>query len=282
MKSSSKSVSKSGGESPEKVQGEATQALEFHFLTLFPELLEPLFRASLMGKAAERGFASFNFVQIRDFTKDRHRTTDEPPYGGGEGMVLKADVLHAAWKSVAGARKSASTRTVLLSPQGKPFTQELAKQWATESQKIILVCGHYEGVDERFIDLCVDEEVSIGDYVLTGGELPAAVIADAVTRLIPGVVGNERSITEDSFEGGLLKYPQFTRPRTFEGVDVPSILLSGDHKKIGAWRLEQRRERTRLKRPDLWESYVRAQLEAPQPEARKRKKSKKNPVQSSG
>lgn len=224
-----------------------------------------------MGKAAEKGAASFEFVQLRDFAKDRHRTTDEPPYGGGEGMVLKADVLHAAWVFARGERKSAKARTLLLSPQGKPFTQEMARDLAENCENLILVCGHYEGVDERFIELCVDEEVSIGDYVLTGGELPAAVIADAVTRLIPGVVGNERSITEDSFEGGLLKYPQYTRPRVFEGQEVPALLMSGNHKKIEEWRMEQRRERTRQKRPDLWEAHVRHQLEAP-PKAPARKR----------
>ncbi len=252
---------------------------EFHFLTLFPELIEPLFKASLMGKAAERGFARFQFTQIRDFARDRHRTTDEPPFGGGEGMVLKADVLFEAWKSATGAtgpERPVGVRTLLLSPQGKPFSQEMARSLARDCKKLVLVCGHYEGVDERFIELCVDEEVSIGDYVLTGGELPAAVIADAVTRLLPGVVGNERSITEDSFEGGLLKYPQFTRPRVFEGSEVPAILLTGDHKKIGAWRLEQRKERTKHKRPDLWEAYVRARLENPEPETKKRKKLRKN------
>jgi len=243
--------------------------LRFHFLTLFPELLQPLFQASLMGKAADKGMVSFHFIQIRDFAKDRHRTTDEPPYGGGEGMVLKADVLWDAWKAAGGGQDG--TRTLLLSPQGTPFQQEIARDLAENCENLILVCGHYEGVDERFIQLCVDQEVSIGDYVLTGGELPAAVIADAVTRLIPGVVGNERSITEDSFEGGLLKYPQYTRPRVFEGLEVPELLMSGNHKKIAEWRHQQRLDRTREKRPDLWEAYL-----------RKDPKTKKNPVQSSG
>ncbi len=275
MKSSSK------GEGGQAAQS-STPRIQFHFLTLFPELIQPLFKASIMGKAQERGFATFEFIQIRDFAHDRHRTTDEPPYGGGEGMVLKADVLFEAWKAAGGNRSDPSIRTVLLSPQGQPFQQAKARDWSQSARKIIFVCGHYEGVDERFIDLCVDEEVSIGDYVLTGGELPAAVLADAVTRLIPGVVGNERSITEDSFEGGLLKYPQYTRPRVFEGTEVPAILMGGNHKKIGEWRLAQRKERTRLKRPDLWEGFVRTQVEAPAPASKRRVKSKKNPVQSSG
>jgi tRNA (guanine37-N1)-methyltransferase len=256
--------------------------LSFHFLTLFPELLRPLFQASLMGKAADKGVAAFEFIQIRDFARDRHRTTDEPPYGGGEGMVLKADVLFEAWKQACGGvGRSEGVRTLLLSPQGRPFTQEMARNLAQNTQKLILVCGHYEGVDERFIEHCVDEEVSIGDYVLTGGELPAAVIADAVTRLVPGVVGNERSITEDSFEGGLLKYPQYTRPAEFEGRQVPALLMSGNHKKIAQWRHEQRRERTRLKRPDLWEAYLAKNPDASGPQPKKRRKTQKNPVQSS-
>lgn len=194
----------------------------------------------------------FHLVQIRDFALDRHRTVDDSPYGGGEGMVLRADVLFSAWRSCAWTRnrKKKSVRTVLLSPQGPCLTQKKAKELA-KAHEIILVCGHYEGVDERFIEECVDEELSIGDYVLTGGELAAGVVVDAVSRLIPGVVGNERSITEDSLEGGLLKYPQYTRPAVFQGRAVPPVLTSGNHAEIAAWRQAQRLERTKKKRPDL-------------------------------
>lgn len=164
-------------------------------------------------------------------------------------MLLKPDVLFDAWRSVLPRRRK-DALTLLMSPQGTPFTQKMAKRLAGY-RKLVIVCGHYEGLDERFIDLCVDEEVSIGDYVLTGGELPAMVIADTVTRLLPGVVGNARSISEDTFEKGLLKYPQYTRPREFRGLAVPDVLLSGDHKAIAAWRQRQMEERTARKRPDL-------------------------------
>ncbi len=226
------------------------QPIEFHFLTLFPEIFPPALHSSLIGKAQKQGLVSFHFTQIRDFAKDKHKRVDDTPYGGGEGMLLRADVLHAAWKSVL-PKPTKSARTLLLSPQGKVLTQERAKK-LLKYKKIILVCGHYEGVDERFIDRCVDEEVSIGNYVLTGGELPALVLADVVTRLIPGVVGNERSLSEDSLERGLLKYPQFTRPRDFDGVEPPAVLLSGDHRAIAKWRSEQMLTRTKKKRPDLF------------------------------
>jgi tRNA (guanine37-N1)-methyltransferase len=246
--------------------------LNFQFLTLFPESFHAVLGSSLLGKAHQNGVVSFGFTQIRDFATDRHRTVDDTPYGGGEGMLLKVDVLHAAWKaalskfpsveasasegslptSEVGIFKSgrADTQTLLMSPQGKLFTQNVAKTLA-RTQNLIIVCGHYEGVDERFVELCVDQELSIGDYVLTGGELPAMVIADTVTRLLPGVVGNESSVTNDSLEGGLLKYPQYTRPRVFEGAAVPEILLSGDHGAIEKWRREQMLQRTRQKRPEL-------------------------------
>jgi tRNA (guanine37-N1)-methyltransferase len=224
--------------------------LEFHFLTLFPEVFAPVLGSSLLGKAQSRGLVRYVTHQIRDFSEDKHRTVDGTPYGGGEGMLLRADVLHRAWKKAL-PRKSARARTLLLSPQGRPLTQERAKAWVRDYRKLVLVCGHYEGVDERFIEKCVDEEVSIGDYVLTGGELPALVLADVLTRLLPGVVGNSRSLSEDSLEGGLLKYPQYTRPAVFEGLLVPEVLLSGNHGKIAEWRQSERVRRTREKRPDL-------------------------------
>lgn len=225
--------------------------LQFSFLTLFPEVFGSVLGASLLGKAQQKGLVSYELVPIRKFALDKHRTTDDTPYGGGEGMVLKADVLYSAWESTR-LSQSSSTKaaTLLLSPQGELLTQELAKE-LTGFDHLTLVCGHYEGIDERFIDLCVDREISIGNYVLTGGELPALVLADVVTRLIPGVVGNERSLTQDSLEKNLLKYPQYTRPREFQGQVVPEVLFSGNHQAIEDWRRAQSLERTQRKRPDL-------------------------------
>lgn len=233
---------------------ERTQAISLQsiqFLTLFPELIAPSLQASLMGKASARGLMRFEVTQIRDFATDRHKTVDATPYGGGEGMLMRVDVLHATWK--AATAQPRRRRTILLSPQGPCLTQPKAHE-LLQFEELVLVCGHYEGVDERFIELCVDEELSIGNYVLTGGELPALVLADVVTRLVPGVVGNEDSITKDSLEDGLLKYPQYTRPRSYEGLDVPEVLLGGNHQEIARWRQKQREERTRLKRPDLQDS----------------------------
>lgn len=232
---------------------------EIHFLTLFPEMMTPVLSASLLGKAAEKKLLSFAVHSIRAHAKDKHRTADEPPYGGGEGMLLKADVLYAAWNQIV-PEKNSETRTILLSPQGPKFTSEKAKQLAGY-EKLVFVCGHYEGVDERFIDECVDEELSIGDYVLTGGELPALVVADAVARWVPGVIGKEGSVSKDSLEGGLLKYPQYTRPADFMGRKVPEVLTSGNHAAIEAWRKNQSLERTRVKRPDLYAEYLRRQNE---------------------
>jgi len=227
--------------------------LKFYYLTLFPEIFLPVLGSSLLGKAQKNGIVSNNLIQLRDFSTDKHRTVDDTPYGGGEGMLLKVDVLYAAWKSVV-KRRNKKTLTVLLSPQGQVFDQKIAKE-LSRYKKIVMVCGHYEGVDERFIDLCVDRELSIGDYVLTGGELPALVLADAITRLLPGVVGNKRSIQEESFEKGLLKYPQYTRPREFKGIEVPEVLLAGNHKAIAKWREEQMKIRTARKRPDLYQEF---------------------------
>ena len=232
----------------------SSKKLEIKFLTLFPEIFESFFRTSLIGKACERELVSLETLQIRDYAKDKHRSVDDSPYGGGVGMLMKVDVLYAAWE---GACKkftdsiSGSIFTVLLSPQGKVFHQKIAKEISQNHSKIIFVCGHYEGIDERFVELCVDQEISIGDYVLTGGEIPAMAIADSVIRLLPGVVAKEESVQGDSLEGGMLKYPQYTRPQEFKGLSVPEILLQGNHAEIEKWRRKQSEERTRKKRPDL-------------------------------
>jgi tRNA (guanine37-N1)-methyltransferase len=261
---------------------------EICFLSLFPEVFPPILGASLAGRAERKGITAYRVIPIRDFAEDKHRTADDTPYGGGEGMVMTADVLYAAWKSAREPEGRAPipkerSLTILLSPQGERFDQAMAKELQGYDQ-LILVCGHYEGVDERFIELCVDRQVSIGDYVLTGGELPALVIADCITRLRPGVVGNPRSLTEETFENDLLKYPQYTRPKSFQGLEVPEILQGGDHRAIARWRQEHREERTRRQRPDLWQKYCVAEgrdpakpIGAPPKPARKKRK---KPVQS--
>jgi tRNA (guanine37-N1)-methyltransferase len=223
--------------------------LRLEVLTLFPQVFEPYLSTSVLGKGIAKGALSVGLHQIRDHSLDKHRTVDDTPYGGGAGMVLRVDVLHKAWSAVRAQVPTA--RTVLLSPQGPKLTVESAKRLAA-SEQLILVCGHYEGVDERFIELCVDEELSIGDYVLTGGELAALVVIDAVSRWIPGVVGRGDSVLSDSLEeGGTLKHAQYTRPAEFMGLSVPEILMSGNHPKIEAHRRAERVSRTRRKRPDL-------------------------------
>jgi tRNA (guanine37-N1)-methyltransferase len=231
------------------------------YLSLFPNMIDSGLSHSLVGKAREANRFELEFIQIRDFAKNKHKTVDDTCYGGGAGMLLRADVLFEAWSSIASleakkTNQSPRPYTVLLSPQGRLLTQDLAKEWVSHHEHLVFVCGHYEGVDERFIDACVDEELSIGDYILTGGEFAAVVASDVLLRLVPGVVGNEESVSRDSLEGGLLKAPQYTRPAEFLGEKVPEVLLNGNHAKIEEWRRGQSEERTRRKRPDLYEKWA--------------------------
>jgi tRNA (guanine37-N1)-methyltransferase len=224
--------------------------MRFDVLTIFPRMLSSYLEEGILGRAVKAGIVDVRIVNIRDFARGPHKTTDDRPYGGGNGMVMKAGPIHRALASV--KRVSESSRVVLLSPQGDTFTQALAGELSRLDQ-LILVCGRYEGVDERIKLVSIDREISIGDFVLSGGELGALCIIEAVSRLIPGVLGGERSHLEDSFNEGLLEYPQYTRPRIFEGRAVPEILLSGDHEKIRKWRREESLKRTLKKRPDLIE-----------------------------
>jgi len=222
--------------------------LRIDITTLFPSLFASVFGESLVKKAQEKNLVQINLVNLRDFAKNKHQTVDDKPYGGGSGMILRVDILARAIE----AQKSQSrqAKVILLTPQGKVFEQKTAKRLAKESH-LILVCGHYEGVDERVHRYLADEEISIGNYILTGGEIPAMAFIDSITRLIPGVVGKKSSIEEESLEGGSLKYPVYTRPFNFRGHKVPKILLSGNHQKIADWRHQQRVARTTHKRPDL-------------------------------
>ncbi|TVR03780.1 MAG: tRNA (guanosine(37)-N1)-methyltransferase TrmD [Spirochaetaceae bacterium] len=219
-------------------------------LTLFPEPVEAYFASSIMAKAVARGLVSYRCVNIRDFAVDTHRTCDDAPYGGGAGMVLKPGPLAAALDSV----DASSVRTVYPTPSGIPLRTPLVHQLAAE-RELILVCGRYEGIDQRIIDRYVDDEISIGDYVLSSGELAALVIIDAVYRRINGVITAE-SLDEESFEDGLLEYPHYTRPETFASARVPEVLLSGHHEQIRAWRMEQRIAKTRRMRPDLYQAWL--------------------------
>lgn len=231
--------------------------MEFDILTLFPQMFESVLGESILKRAIEKKIISVHFHQIRDFALDKHRTVDDLPYGGGPGMVMRCEPLFAAWEAAKARNPELPTRTILMSPQGKPLEQRTLDSWSHDlpgRQRLILVCGRYEGLDERFIESCVDEEVSLGDFVLSGGEIAAMAIIDGLMRLLPGALGNEESATGESFSaftGGLLEYPQFTRPPEFQGQKVPEILLSGDHGKIAKWRKAQSLARTKQKRPDL-------------------------------
>ena len=225
--------------------------MNFHILTLFPDMVMQGLSTSIIGRAKDRGLLSIEAVNIRDYTLERHKKVDDYPYGGGAGMLMQAQPVYDAWKSVVD-RIGYKPRTVYLTPQGPTFTQPMAKDLAQEKD-LILLCGHYEGIDERVLEEIVTDYVSIGDYVLTGGELPAMVIIDAVSRLIPGVLHNDTSAEFESFQDNLLEYPQYTRPEEWHGKKVPEILLSGHHANIEKWRREQSVIRTAERRPDLLE-----------------------------
>lgn len=221
--------------------------MRFDVLTLFPEMFDPV-RTSIIGRAIKQNIIELNLINFREFSTDKQRHVDDCPYGGGAGMVIKPEPVYAAYKSIVD-KLEYKPKVIYLSPQGKVFNQNMAKSLAKESH-LILLCGHYEGIDQRLIDEIVDEEVSIGDYVLTGGELPAMVMIDAISRNVSGVL-NDESVEDESFSDGYLEYPQYTRPEVFLGKRVPEVLLSGHHANIEKWRREKSIENTRTKRPDL-------------------------------
>lgn len=221
--------------------------MKFTVLTLFPEIPRAFFESSIMAKAVERGIIAYDLVNIRDFALDRHKTCDDAPYGGGAGQLLLPEPLGRALDSVEAYRRG--KHVVYVTPGGRPFTQEKALEYS-RMDELVLVCGRYEGIDQRIIDYYVDEEISIGDYVMSSGELAAAVIVDAVYRLVDGVI-TEESLDEESFSGGLLEYPQYTRPSVYRGMEVPEVLTGGNHEEIRKWRLRKSLQKTLMNRPDL-------------------------------
>lgn len=221
--------------------------MNFHVLTLFPELFPPYLEAGVIGRAVGKGMMKVHFHQLRDYATDKHHSVDDRPYGGGSGMVLRADVVVRAVEAIRSQNRI--DRVILLSPRGRLFSDVCARQLT--DQNILLICGRYEGVDQRAIDKVVDEELSIGDYVLTGGELPALVVMDAIARFVPGVVGNEAGPLDESHAAGILEYPHYTRPEVYGEMSVPPMLLSGDHQAIEKWRREQALLITQKNRPDL-------------------------------
>lgn len=227
--------------------------MNYYVMTLFPEMIEACMNTSILGRAIESGHIKLEVRNIRDYTLDKHKKVDDYPYGGGAGMVMEAEPVYRCFESIC-SELGERPRVVYLTPQGEVFRQEMAREYS-EEKSILFLCGHYEGIDERVLEEIVTDYVSIGDYVLTGGELPALVMMDAIARMVPGVLNNDVSAQTDSFSDGLLEYPQYTRPIEFLGRNVPDVLVSGHHEKISNWRQEQSEMRTRERRPDLYEKW---------------------------
>jgi tRNA (guanine37-N1)-methyltransferase len=230
--------------------------MRIDIMTLFPDCVESVLHSSILGRAIKRNAIEINAVQIRDYTNNKQMQVDDYPYGGGRGCIMMAQPLKSCLDAIIQKSGDCSRRVIYLSPQGQRFTQETAKRYVHDYEQLILVCGHYEGIDERFIEECVDEELSIGDFVLTGGEIAAMAVADAVCRLVPGVLSDEECFTEESHWNGLLEYPQYTRPEVWENRAVPEVLLNGDHALVDSWRREQSLRRTLLKRPDMFFKFT--------------------------
>ncbi len=229
--------------------------LQIDILTLFPDSMAAVLGESIIGNGIKKGYLSIDFHQIRDYTLSKQARVDDAPYGGGMGMLMQADPLYRAHKAVCKMRGKEHIHTIYLSAQGQVYNQKTARRLAT-LDNFILVCGHYEGIDQRFIDECVDEEISLGDFVLTGGEIPALAVADSVGRLLPGVLADESCFTDESHWSGRLEYPHYTRPEVWNGRAVPEVLLSGNHEKIRKWRRREALLATRAKRPDLWAKFT--------------------------
>ncbi len=245
--------------------------MNFHVLTLFPEMFSGVLHSSMLGRAEEKGILNFNLINIRDFSGNKHNRVDDAPYGGGRGMVMQPQPVFDAYMSVA-EKTDTKPYVIYMSPKGQVFNQQKAIE-LSKKEDVVIICGHYEGIDQRVIDEIVDEEVSVGDYVLTGGEIPAMTVIDSVSRMIDGVLPDEESFTEESHFDGLLEYPHYTRPPVFHGVSVPEVLTSGDHAKIAKWRRTQSLLITKEKRPDLYEKKAdiyESELNPPPKKRRKR------------
>ena len=226
--------------------------MNFHVMTLFPEMIERAMNESITGRAIKAGYISVDAVNIRDFANNKHNRVDDYPYGGGAGMVMQAEPVYRCYESICHSIGNERPRVVFMTPQGRTFNQKIAEELSQE-EDLVLLCGHYEGIDERVLEKIVTDNVSIGDYVLTGGELPAMVMIDCISRLVPGVLNNDVSAEIESFHDNLLEYPQYTRPEVYQGMRVPEVLLSGHHKNIETWRRQQSIRRTLERRPDLLE-----------------------------
>ncbi|MBQ9200423.1 MAG: tRNA (guanosine(37)-N1)-methyltransferase TrmD [Lachnospiraceae bacterium] len=231
--------------------------MHFHIMTLFPDMVDNGLSESITGRAIKNNLIKVNTVNIRDFAQNKYGHVDDYTYGGGAGMLMQAEPVYLAYRSIVESNNLSEKkpRVLYMTPQGIPFSQNMAVELSKE-EDIVILCGHYEGIDERVLEMIVTDNVSIGDFVLTGGELPAMMIVDAVSRLVPGVLGKEDSAVYESFYDGLLEYPQYTRPEVFMGREVPGVLLSGHHKNIEKWRYEQSLQRTKERRPDLYEIYI--------------------------
>jgi len=229
-------------------------SLRFDILTLFPEMFGPVLGTSIPKRAAEKGLVEYHLTNVRDFATDAHKSVDDKPFGGGPGMVMMCQTVFDAVEAVEKKDPRPATR-ILLSPQGRLFDQKVAEDLATR-ERLLLIVGHYEGFDERITEGLRPMELSIGDYILSGGEVAAMVVIDSIVRLLPGALGAETGAADESFADGLLEYPQYTRPREFRGMAVPEVLLGGNHKEIARWRLEMRKSRTQDRRPDLWQAYL--------------------------
>lgn len=241
--------------------------MRFDILTLFPEQITAVLGESIIGRAQKNGLISVYAHDIRDYTTNKHRKVDDTPYGGGKGMLMATQPICDCFDAVAKMQGEGKTRVIYMSPRGRIFNHSIAKELA-QYDNLTILCGHYEGIDQRVIDEIVDEELSIGDFILTGGELPACIVVDAISRLIDGVLSDELCYEDESIASGLLEYPQYTRPAVFRGKEVPEVLLSGHHANIEAWRLERSLEITKERRPDLYEAYIKAH--PPKPKKRKK------------